>query len=104
MNRRHGNGITVYNPPDKSFGRDVVKNTAAQELLNKVFDSSEAVRMEYSYYGFSNSGVFVLMDLKGNNKERFLDLHNVISEGRCKVNKTEERRNGRGVDAIFRGV
>lgn len=90
FNRRLGEGITIFNPGDPLMKKDVRINKKLQEQLDAVLGDSELVRYIFSRYAKTNSGVYSLMDIKGFNKERLLELHNIISEGIHKVDDIEE--------------
>ncbi len=46
----------------------------------------------FSRYANTNNGIYALMDIKAHNKERFANLHGIISEGVHKVEEIEEER------------
>jgi len=88
FDRSMGHGIVVWNPGDKSIDR-FFHNARIEEALNELF-KSDVVSYKYSDYAFSNNGVYVLMDIKENNINRFLNLHGIISDGIHKVENLEE--------------
>jgi flagellar biosynthesis GTPase FlhF len=90
FNRRLGNGITVCNPGDKPERNQIFDNPALQRQINNLLGNSDLVSYIYSIYAKTNGGIYALMDVKGNNVQRFKDLHNVISEGVIKVRHLEE--------------
>ena len=52
---------------------------------------SNQVQYIYSNFAKTNNGVYALMDVKGDNVERLIKLHNIISEGVHKVEDIEEQ-------------
>ncbi|MBI2639503.1 MAG: serine protein kinase PrkA [Candidatus Sungbacteria bacterium] len=103
FDRRLGEGISVFNPGDQSVwvGNDgkptggVFTNKPLQQDLDRLFGAGR-VKYVFSSLAQTNNGIHVLMDVKGYNKARLLELHNVISEGVHKVGGVEE-----GVTALF---
>jgi len=97
FDRRVGDGISIFNPGDMPMwgmadGKPTggfFTNTQIQEKLNHLFGAN-AIRYVYSLLAKTNNGVYVLMDVKGHNESRLLELHNVISEGMHKVGDIEE--------------
>ncbi|QQG46120.1 MAG: serine protein kinase PrkA [Candidatus Niyogibacteria bacterium] len=97
FDRRVGEGISIFNPGDKpvwSAAEGVPvegfsANRQIQDKLDEIFGPN-AVRYVFSPLAKTNGGIYVLMDIKAHNKERFLELHNVISEGVRKVGDVEE--------------
>ena len=81
FNRRIGEGISVFNPGDTPLKNKVLHNPAIQARLNSLLKNSTEVHYLYSRYAKTNNGVYALMDIKAHNTERFIDLHNIISEG-----------------------
>ncbi|MGM0451733.1 MAG: serine protein kinase PrkA [Thermodesulfobacteriota bacterium] len=90
-NRRLGEGINVFMPGDKPLQEDRVHNEELQKRINSVLGDSNRVKYIFSQYAKTNNGVYALMDIKGHNKTRLMDLHNIISEGLHKVEDIEER-------------
>lgn len=96
FDRRVGEGISIFNPGDKPFwgtqdGRaGYFTNQQIQERLDDIFGVN-VVRYMFSPLAKTNHGIYVLMDVKSHNKERLLELHNVVSEGVHKVGEVEER-------------
>lgn len=97
FDRHMGEGISIFNPGDppawgvidgKPLGGHF-SNKEVQESLDRMF-GAHAVRYVFSPLARTNNGVYVLMDVKGHNQHRLLDLHNVISEGVHKVDGIEE--------------
>lgn len=97
FDRRVGEGVSIFNPGDKPFSGVVngrpfggyFSNKQIQDRLDEIFGVN-AVRYIFSPLAKTNNGVYSLMDVKGHNKERLLELHNVISEGVHKVGEVEE--------------
>lgn len=100
FDRRTGEGISVFNPGDRPFwfvadgkaAGECFTNQHIQEGLDRLFGAG-SVKFVYSPLARTNDGIYVLMDIKGHNKERLLELHNVISEGVRRVGETEEQIN-----------
>lgn len=99
VNRRLGEGVTVFNPGDRPNRQTVLTNPELQQRLSALLQDSNQIRYVFSRYARTNNGVFALMDLKGHNKDRLLELHNIISDGVHKVDEIEER-----VSSLFLGV
>ncbi|MBW1723242.1 MAG: serine protein kinase PrkA [Deltaproteobacteria bacterium] len=93
FNRRLGEGISVFNPGDRVTKTSVMTNQLLQNQLNSILRDSNRVRYIFSRYAKTNNGIYALMDVKDNNKERFADLHGIISEGVHKVEDIEENVN-----------
>jgi predicted Ser/Thr protein kinase len=93
FNRRLGEGISVFNPGDRSAKTKVMTNQLLQNQLNSLLKDSNRVRYIYSRYAKTNNGIYALMDIKANNRERFTNLHGIISEGVHKVEDIEENVN-----------
>jgi predicted Ser/Thr protein kinase len=93
FNRRLGEGISVFNPGDTPVNNNVLHNPAIQTRLNTLLKSSTEVHYLYSRLAKTNNGVYALMDIKSHNTERFIELHNIISEGVHKVEDIEENVN-----------
>ena len=91
--------MTVFNPGDRSPRQNAHTNTELQRQLNGLLRDSQAVRYVFSRFARTNNGVFALMDVKGYNKERLHELHNIVSDGVHKVEELEER-----IDSLFLGV
>ncbi|CAN2040532.1 Serine protein kinase PrkA [Candidatus Magnetomoraceae bacterium gMMP-15] len=91
--RRLGKGISVFNPGDKPIKKIVVSNKTLQEEIDKFFKDSNLVKYISSRYAKTNNGIYALMDIKSHNKERLIELHNIISEGVHKVEDIEENVN-----------
>ncbi len=93
FDRRLGNGISVYNPGDRDSEKFIYSNDVIQRELAIHFKDSNIVKYVYSKYAKTNNGVYVIMDVKGYNEKRFLDLHGIISEGTHKIEEVEENVN-----------
>lgn len=96
VNRRIGNGISVYNPGDQPAKHNLISNQMLQSRINSLFQDSNLIQYTYSHFARINNGVYALMDIKSHNVDRLVALHNIISEGIHKVEHMEER-----VDALF---
>lgn len=93
FDRRLGEGISIFNPGDKEPEEEIIyTDKQIQEKLNVLFGAN-VVKYVFSKHARTNNGIYVLMDIKSNNKDRLLELHNVISEGVHKVADIEERVN-----------
>jgi hypothetical protein len=92
-NRRLGEGITVYNPGDKPMKKQIFDNPMIQKQLNRILMDSNRVKYFFSTYAKTNNGIYALMDIKSHNKDRFTELHNIVSEGLHKVEDLEENVN-----------
>ena len=99
FNRRLGEGITVFNPGDRLTRQPVLTNPVLQKRIGALLQDSNKVRYIFSRYARTNNGIYALMDIKGFNRERLLELHNIISDGVHKVEEIEER-----VYSLFMGV
>jgi len=96
FNRRLGEGISVFNPGDKPLRQNVLCNDILQNRLDSLLKDSNRVRYIFSNYARTNNGIYALMDIKGHNTDRLIELHNIISEGVHKVEHIEET-----VDSLF---
>ncbi len=90
VNRRIGEGISVFNPGDIPLRRNVIFNEMLQKCLDTVFSDSNRVDYIYSRYAKTNNGIYALADIKSHNTERLMELHNIISDGVHKVEDIEE--------------
>jgi len=99
FNRRLGEGISVFTPGDKPIQRFVMTNEMLQGRINALLRDSNAVKYLFSNFAKTNNGVYALMDIKSHNVERFIELHNIVSEGVHKVEDLEEN-----VDSLFLAV
>ena len=93
FNRRLGEGISVFNPGDKGEKSKLMTNQQLQHQLNRLLGDSNKVKYIFSKYAKTNNGIYALMDIKAHNKERFANLHGIISEGVHKVENIEENVN-----------
>ncbi len=91
FDRHRGYGVTVFNPGDKPQKEFVLRNPKLQERIDAAFGDSEQVLILFSRYARTNNGIYVLMDIKDYNKDRFLELHNIITDSVLKVEHIEER-------------
>ena len=87
---RLGRGISVFSPGDRPVKQVIQTNEFIQRAINQLFADSNQVRYIFSRYARTNNGVFALMDIKGHNKDRLLELHNIVSDGVHKVEELEE--------------
>ncbi|MEA3436736.1 MAG: serine protein kinase PrkA, partial [Thermodesulfobacteriota bacterium] len=90
FNRRLGEGISVFNPGDKPMRQNIMSNAMLQRRINSLLRDSNQVKYIFSQYAKTNNGIYALMDIKSHNKERLIELHNIISEGIHKVEDIEE--------------
>jgi predicted Ser/Thr protein kinase len=93
FNRRLGIGISVSNPGDRIERMHTVNDEHIQSQLNAILMDGSKVRYLYSRYANTNNGIYAIMDIKDHNKERFANLHGIISEGVHKVDCIEENVN-----------
>ncbi|MFP4164209.1 MAG: serine protein kinase PrkA [Chitinispirillaceae bacterium] len=93
FNRRLGEGISVFNPGDRSPENPVVYNHAVQRKLDSFLHDTSEVYYLYSRHAKTNNGIYALMDVKSHNSDRLIELHNIISEGVHKVDDIEENVN-----------
>lgn len=93
FNRRLGQGISVFNPGDQIPQTNILTNDLLQNQLNNLLKDSNRVKYIFSRYASTNNGIYALMDVKDNNKERLTKLHGIISEGVHKVEDIEENVN-----------
>jgi len=92
-NRRMGEGVSVFNPGDRPLKQNILTNELLQERTNALLRDSNAVKYLFSTYAKTNNGIYALMDIKGHNTERLIELHNIVSEGVHKVEDLEENVN-----------
>ena len=90
VNRRRGEGVSIFNPGDPPMRRSFLGNPMLQRRINRLFGDSNLVKYVYSRYAKTNNGIYALMDIKSNNTKRLMRLHNIISEGVYKVEDLEE--------------
>lgn len=93
FNRRLGEGISVYNPGDRTIKQNILGNELLQGRINGLLRDSNQVQYIFSNFAKTNNGIYALMDVKGHNVDRLLELHNIISEGVHKVEYIEEKVN-----------
>ncbi len=93
FNRRLGKGVSVFNPGDKPFKRNILKDETLQKKINDLFKERNTVQYISSRYAKTNNGVYALMDIKSHNTDRLIELHNIVSEGVHKVEDIEENVN-----------
>ncbi len=93
VDRRLGQGISVFNPGDEPLRQNINHNEVIQRSLDHLFCSSRPVSYLYSRYAKTNNGIYALMDIKSHNTERLMELHNIISDGVHKVEDIEEQVN-----------
>ncbi len=93
FNRRLGEGISVFNPGDKQLKQYFVGNPRLQRHINSLLQSSREINYIFSRYAKTNNGIYALMDIKSQNTDRMIELHNIISEGVHKVEDIEENVN-----------
>jgi predicted Ser/Thr protein kinase len=91
--RRMGQGISVFNPGDRTSKELVRTNTTLQNQINMALKESSQIKYLFSRYATTNNGIYALMDIKSHNIERLIELHNIISEGVHKVDDIEENVN-----------
>jgi len=99
FNRRLGEGITVFNPGDPPSKETVLSNPEVEKRIHRLFHGTCCVRFIHSPYARTHNGIYALMDVKNHNSERFISLHNIISEGVHKVDAVEEN-----VSSLFLAV
>ncbi|MFT5232295.1 MAG: putative Ser/Thr protein kinase, partial [Candidatus Krumholzibacteriia bacterium] len=99
VNRRLGEGVSVFNPGDRVTRQPVMTNPQLQKRIGNLLQDSNQVRYIFSRYARTNNGVYALMDIKGHNKDRLMELHNIISDGVHKIDEIEEN-----VNSLFLGV
>ncbi|TYO98096.1 putative serine protein kinase PrkA [Geothermobacter ehrlichii] len=93
FNRRLGEGISVFSPGDAPAKESILTNPILQSRIDDILRDSNRVRYIYSRFARTNNGIYALMDIKSHNKDRFFELHNIISEGVHKVEDIEENVN-----------
>lgn len=91
--RRIGQGISVFNPGDRTSKELVRTNATLQNKINMTLKESSQIKYIFSRYATTNNGIYALMDIKSHNIERLIELHNIISEGVHKVDDIEENVN-----------
>ena len=93
VNRRIGEGVSVFNPGDRPPQHHVLTNSMLQRWINAVLEDSNRVQYLFSRYAKTNNGIYALMDIKSHNTDRLIELHNIISEGVHKIEDIEENVN-----------
>jgi predicted Ser/Thr protein kinase len=93
FDRRLGEGVSVFNPGDKPLRNPIMTSEVIQRSLDRLFSGSKHVSYLYSCYAKTNNGIYALMDIKSNNTDRLMELHNIISDGVHKVEDIEEQVN-----------
>ncbi len=93
FNRSIGEGVSVFNPGDPLPQNSIIYNPSVQRRLSMLLKDSSDVHYLYSRHAKTNNGVYALMDIKSHNRERLIELHNIISEGVHKVDDVEENVN-----------
>ncbi len=96
VNRRLGEGVSIFNPGDEPLKQSVLTNEIVQSRLNAALRDSNTVQYLFSHHAKTNNGIYCLMDVKSHNVDRFIELHNIVSEGVHKVEDLEEN-----VDSLF---
>ena len=99
FNRRLGEGVTVFNPGDPPARETVLTNPMVEKRIHSLFKDACEVRYLFSPYARTHNGIYALMDIKSHNSDRFISLHNIISEGVHKVDAIEE-----SVSSLFLAV
>ena len=97
FDRRVGEGISIFNPgdmpsagvPNGPEALGYFTNRQIQDRLDAIFGAN-AVRYIFSPLAKTNNGIYVLMDVKAENRGRLVALHNIVSEGVHKVGDVEE--------------
>jgi len=90
FDRRFGEGISVFNSGDKPSKNNILKDEVLQKKIDDFFGSSNAVKYLFTIHAKTKGGIFVLHDVKSRNKDRFKELHNIVSEGVHKVGECVE--------------
>jgi len=90
VNRKLSQGISVNSPGDKPMEKNLITNPMFQNKIDRFLEDSNFVKFFYSHFACVNDGVYALMDLKSHNIERFIELHNIISDGLHKIENAEE--------------
>ena len=99
VDRRLGEGVTVFNPGDRATRQPVLTNPQLQKRISALLQDSNEVRYLFSRFARTNNGIFALMDIKGHNRDRLHELHNIVSDGVHKVDEIEEN-----ISSLFLGV
>ena len=70
VQRRMGEGISVFNPGDTTPKQEVMTNERIQHKLDHLFGEAQQIEYVYSRYARTNNGIYALMDIKQHNTER----------------------------------
>ncbi|MGQ9819327.1 MAG: serine protein kinase PrkA [Candidatus Kapaibacteriales bacterium] len=95
--RLFGVGISVFNPSDPLI-KEPFKNDFIEKLLRQLL-RTDNIDFTFSYLSYTNNGIYALMDIKENNRERLFKLHGIISDGIHKVGLVEEK-----IKSLFLGL
>lgn len=95
--RLFGVGISVFNPSDPLI-KAPFKNDFIEKLLRQIL-RTDNIDFTFSYLSYTNNGIYALMDIKENNRERLFQLHGIISDGIHKVGLIEEK-----IKSLFLGL
>lgn len=95
--RLFGVGISVFNPSDP-ITEEPFTNEFMEDALRYIL-RTDNIDFTYSDLSFTNNGIYALMDIKENNRERLFRLHGIISDGIHKVGLVEER-----IKSLFLGI
>jgi predicted Ser/Thr protein kinase len=95
--RLFGVGISVFNPSDP-IAEEPFTNEFIEDALRYIL-RTDNIDFTYSDLSFTNNGIYALMDIKENNRERLFRLHGIISDGIHKVGLVEER-----IKSLFLGL
>lgn len=92
LNKSLSEGVNIFNSNDEIPKFKSEASNKIQDKLDEYFESQGSdVKYDHSIYAKSNNGIYVLMDLNDNNKERLKRLKGIVSEGKHKVNTIEEQ-------------
>lgn len=95
--RLFGVGISVFNPSDPLIN-EPFRNDFIEKLLRELL-RTDNIDFTFSYLSYTNNGIYALMDIKENNRERLFKLHGIISDGIHKVGLIEEK-----IKSLFLGL
>ncbi len=98
FSKSRGEGITIFNPGDMINNKPNA-NLFLQNMLDSLLKDSTTVKYIFSNFAKTNNGIFALMDIKENNRQRFKDLHGIISDGVHKIKNVEEN-----INSLFIGL
>ena len=96
-NRQFGEGISVFNPGDPVYNRNI-SNPTMQKMINDLLKNDD-VKFTTSYLAKTNNGILGLMDIKEFNVDRLKNYHGIISDGVHKVDLAEEH-----IKTLFLGL